>query len=329
LVRELNERNAAAYIADRLHLNLRAIQATSLGGGVSNHVVLIETPEQRFVLKQSLPKLRVEEDWFSDRERVFREADALRRLSPLLPPGSVPQVLFEDRENFAFAMAAAPEGAVNWKAQLLAEDLAPAIAETIARIHGSVMMISWESPEWESVFGDLTAFEQLRLNAYYEFTAARHPDLKPYFDAALKRCRTERRCLVHGDWSPKNMMIHGSSVMVIDFEVIHFGDPAFDTAFLLNHLLLKCFHKPDCRAGYLALAEHYWNVLNAIMTPANEWLESATLQHLPLLLLARMDGKSPAEYITDPILKAEIREFARDMILHPPTYVTDVFRRIA
>ena len=125
------------------------------------------------------------------------------------------------------------------------------------------------------------------------------------------------------------MMIHGSAVTVIDFEVIHFGDPAFDTAFLLNHLLLKSFHKPDCRTGYLALAEHYWNVLNAIMTDTNDWLEAATLQHLPLLLLARIDGKSPAEYITDSTLKKRIREFARDMILHPPTYVTDPFRKIA
>ncbi len=329
MVRELNEQNAPAYIADRLQLNPEDIQATSLGGGVSNHVVLIQTPTRRFVLKQSLPKLRVQEDWFSDRERIFREADALRRLSPLLPPGSVPEVLFEDRENFAYAMAAAPAGAVNWKEQLLAGHLSTAIAETIARIHASIMTLSWESPEWESVFGDLTAFEQLRLSPYYEFTAARYPDLKPYFDAALMRCRTERRCLVHGDWSPKNMMIHGASVTVIDFEVIHFGDPAFDTAFLLNHLLLKSFRRPDCTSGYLALAEHYWNVLNAIMTGANEWLEAATLQHLPLLLLARVDGKSPAEYITDPILKARIREFARDMILHPPNYVTDAFRRIA
>jgi 5-methylthioribose kinase len=329
LIRELDEHQAAPYIADRLHLKPELIRATSLGGGVSNHVVLIETPEQRFVLKQSLPKLRVEEDWFSDRERVFREAGALRRLSPLLPHGSVPEVIFEDRENFAFAMTAAPPGAVNWKSQLLQGDLSTAVAETIARIHGSIMTLSWESPEWEAAFGDLTAFEQLRLNAYYEFTAARHPDLKTYFDAALARSRTERRCLVHGDWSPKNMMVHGDCVMAIDFEVIHFGDPAFDTAFLLNHLLLKSFYKPAFASGYLALAEHYWNVLSAILTNENEWLEAATLQHLPLLLLARMDGKSPVEYITDVKLKARIREVARDMILHPPAYVTDVFRRIA
>lgn len=329
MVRELDEQQAAAYIAERFHFKPEQIQATSLGGGISNHVVLIETPEQRFVLKQSLAKLRVEQDWFSGRERVFREAEALRRLAPLLPRGSVPDVLFEDRENFAFAMTAASAGAATWKSQLLDGDLSSGVAETIARIHGSIMMLSWESPEWDAVFGDLTAFEQLRLSPYYESTAARYPELKVFFDAALSRCRTERRCLVHGDWSPKNLMVHGNAVTAIDFEVIHFGDPAFDTAFLLNHLLLKAFYKPERGQGYLALAEHYWNVLHGMIPDENGWLEAATLQHLPLLMLARMDGKSPVEYITDEKLKGRIREFARDVILHPPSYVTDVFRRIA
>src|SRR6476661_2960448 len=105
-VRELDARGAVEYLAKRLAISPTEMQTTDLGGGVSNHVVLVETPGARFVLKQSLPKLRVREDWFSDRTRIFREAEALRILAPDLPAGSVPEVLFEDRAEYVFAMTA-------------------------------------------------------------------------------------------------------------------------------------------------------------------------------------------------------------------------------
>ena len=249
-VLELDEKAAPAYVAERLGIDIATITATSLGGGISNHVVLIETPEQRFVLKQSLAKLRVEEDWFSDRNRIFRESASLRKLSPLLPPGTLPEILFEDRDQFAYAMTAAPASAATWKTKLMHGSVDTATAEQVARIQASIMRVSWQSPEWEREFGDQTAFEQLRLNPYYEITAERHPDLGPHFVRVIERCRTNRCCLVHGDWSPKNMMVDGAAVMAIDFEVIHYGDPSFDCAFLLNHLLLKSFHRPQWAALY-------------------------------------------------------------------------------
>lgn len=325
---ELDEQATPAYIAKRLGIDAASINATSLGGGISNHVVLVEAPELRFVLKQSLPKLRVEEDWYSDRERIFRESGSLSQLAPLLPDGWLPKVLFEDRHNFAYAMTAAPASADTWKAQLMGGIADPAIAEKVARIQAAIMQVSWRSEEWATEFGNLTAFHQLRLNPYYAVTAARHPELAANFRRAIDRCCGRGVCLVHGDWSPKNIMVDSGSVMAIDFEVIHYGDPAFDSAFLLNHLVLKAFHRPDDALRYRQAAEAYWNTLLQSVPQAEAILKSGTFEQLPLLLLARIDGKSPAEYIKDPAMKQRIRQFAYRLLAEPASCPGEVFERL-
>jgi 5-methylthioribose kinase len=320
---ELQESNAAEYLEGRGMG--RPVAVRSLGGGVSNTVLLIETHEGSFVLKQALGKLRVEQDWFSDRTRVFRESGALRRLRPYLPAGAVPEVLFEDPDNCLFAMTAAPLGAPTWKTQLLAGTIETRTAEQVGRMLGLMFRASWRNPEWEETFGDQTVFDQLRLDPYYRSTAGRHTDLQGDAERLLEASNQRRFCLVHGDWSPKNFLVAQDRVMAIDFEVIHFGDPAFDAAFLLNHLLLKSFYRPEWAGRFRELAETFWETLRGTMPPA-EWFERATLDHLGWLLLARIDGKSPAEYICDPALKQRIRGFAREMISRGPSTLGEVFQ---
>lgn len=322
----LNAQGAIQYVAERFGIAPESICATDLGGGVSNHVVLVEAPGSRFVLKQSLERLRVQEDWFCDRGRIFREVEALRVLSGILPAGSVPAVLFEDREQYAFAMQTAPADSITWKTELMNGDVVLSRAEAIARIHGALVTRSWASDAYRGVFGDQTAFDELRLDPYYRFTAKRHPDLASLFEEAIERCRTSAMSLVHGDWSPKNLLVSNAGVMAIDFEVIHFGDPSFDTAFLLNHLLLKSFYQPRHSAKYRAAASVYWNTITA-QVPDCKSLERGTLLHLPLLLLARVDGKSPAEYIRDPALKDIVRTFARGLIEDRPSSIEEVFQQ--
>ncbi|MGH9719120.1 MAG: phosphotransferase [Bryobacteraceae bacterium] len=309
----------ARYVADLVGIPVESVRTEALGGGVSNHVVLAELDGCRMVIKQALAKLRVKEDWFSDINRIWRESEALLLLAPLLPEGALPEVLFEDRENFLFAMTAAPSS-TSWKSELMAGRVSLAVAESIGRIHARMIEASLDSPELRDTFGDQTVFDQLRLDPYYRFTASRHPDLAPLFLSAIDRCGRERRSLVHGDWSPKNMMVDGDSVMVIDFEVIHFGDPSFDTAFLLNHLLLKSFAMPHLRAELAEAAARYWSAVSK--------LAPATIDHLPLLMLARIDGKSPVEYIQDGQMKERVRAFARDLIARRPESIAEVFERL-
>ena len=149
------------------------------------------------------------------------------------------------------------------------------------------MRETWQSAELAEQFGDLTIFEELRLDPYYRRLAIVYPELGEYLQQRIDACRNRRVSLVHGDWSPKNILVEGSNVLAIDFECIHFGDPSFDAAFLLNHLLLKTVYGI---AGAEDLARIFWSTLQAEM-PAAPWFEQATLEHLGALLLARIDAQ--------------------------------------
>ena len=288
-------------------------------------MLLAECPEERVVLKQSLGKLRVEQEWLSERSRIFREAAALRLLHHLLPAGCVPQVLHEDRENYILIMSAAPPEAKMWKSLLFEGSISTATAGRIGSTLGMIIARTWKSAECESVFGDQTVFDQLRVDPYYRSTALRHPGLAKYFERLIASSKQRRVSLVHGDWSPKNFLVYRDSVTAIDFEVIHFGDPSFDAAFLLNHLLLKSYRFPPWRKGFQSAAREFWSTLMEFVPRECDWFEQAAIEHLGCLLLARIDGKSPAEYITDQETKETIRQAAQRIIVNPPRTVLDVF----
>ena len=150
-------------------------------------------------------------------------------------------------------------------------------------------------------------------------------DLAPQFERLLADSQTRRVGLVHGDWSPKNFLVWGDHVMAIDFEVIHYGDPAFDTGFLLNHLALKSFYRPESKDAYREAATQFWDAYTDGLPEAPDWMEDATIRHLGCLMLARIDGKSPAEYLIGDSLRGKVRDLAREMILHPPASVQEVF----
>lgn len=319
---ELSLATAASYLASR---GITAHRCKELGGGISNAVILAETDRGNIVLKQSLGKLRVEQDWFSDRERIHRECEAMRRLAPLLPQDGVPDIVLEDRENCIFAMTAAPDAAVPWKSILMAEREAhPLTLARVAALLSNMIVATAGKKEFEQEFGDLRVFDQLRLDPYYRATAARHPDLKGFFDELIDETVERRYSLVHGDWSPKNLLVSPTQVTAIDFEVIHYGDPAFDVAFLINHLLLKSLFRqaPDYKT---AARDFFAMVEKRVQEP---WLEAATIRHLGALMLARVDGKSPAEYIYKTALEPRVREIARNIILHPARTIAETIESV-
>ncbi|HLJ14105.1 MAG TPA: phosphotransferase [Bryobacteraceae bacterium] len=325
---ELTANNAGEYLAVRGYKE-RPVSITELGGGVSNTVLLIESSHGRFVLKQALEKLRVEQDWFSDRSRAIREAEALRMLADRLPEGSIPAILFEDPNNCVFAMSAAPAAARTWKSLLLDGVIREQTAEQIARLQVALIRASWRSSEWAARLGDLAVFDQLRLDPYYRATARRHPDLAGFFEGLIADARERGAALTHGDWSPKNFLVDGDAVMAIDFEVIHFGAPTFDAAFLLNHLLLKGFHRPEWAASYVRAARNAWQTLAAGLPQGADWFEAGTIAHLGGLMLARIDGKSPVEYLRDEPTREHVRQFARELILRRPASIDEVLTRVA
>jgi 5-methylthioribose kinase len=320
---EITSQNAQDYLEQR---GIASIRITELAGGVSSTVLRVETASAEFVIKQALGRLKVEQEWLSDRARIHKEAAALRRLAPGLPRACIPEVLWEDPANCIFAMTAASKGAVPWKTLLLRGETDPSIASMAGNLLGVMISNSWNRSDYAAEFGDQTVFDQLRLDPYYRTTARRHPGLTGFFESLIEDCQTNRVCLVHGDWSPKNLLACGGGVMAIDFEVIHFGNPSFDSAFLLNHLLLKSFLRPEYTPGYRHMSEEFWRALVGQM-PECGWFESATIRHMGGLMLARVDGKSPAEYLHTSDQQQQVRALALTIIQNPPVTVDEIWRR--
>ena len=281
---------------------------TVLSGGVSNRTVLIEHAHGTdWVLKQSLSKLRVADDWYCHPARIEREALGLQQLEKLTP-GQVPSFVFEDPLNHLFAMTAVPKPHSNWKALLLAGDVDLDLCRQLGELLGRIHCPGRESiNELRRLFADRTFFDALRLEPYYRTAAARNPETAAFFDLLINENRSIQKALVHGDFSPKNVLVHQGRLVLLDFEVIHFGDPAFDLGFSLTHLLSKAHHLPPHRPKLLAAAGAYWNsYVQSLPSGTDAVLEERAVRHTLGCLLARVDGRSPLEYLT-----AEEREDQR------------------
>ena len=294
-----------------------------LSGGVSNRTVLIERENgDAWVLKQALPKLRVAVDWFSDPARIQREADGLRWLARLTPDGSVPEFLFEDAEAHLLAMRAVPQPHTNWKDQLLAGRLRIEDAEAFGRLLASIHSGARNLPGIREVFADTSHFESLRLEPYYGYSASQVPQAARFLHELIAETRATRLTLVHGDYSPKNILIARDRLVLLDHEVIHFGDPAFDLGFSLTHLLSKANRLCPRREGFATAALRYWYAYRESCDD-ERWIhdiEARAARHTLGCLLARVSGRSPLEYLNDSERRVQ-REAVLKIMKTPPATV--------
>lgn len=294
---------------------------TVLAGGVSNRTVLVERQgQEHWVLKQALAKLRVAADWYSSPERIRREALGLRWLAELAPPGASMALRFEDHEHHLLAMTAVPQPHENWKVRLLGGGIEPDHIMQFALLLGQVHRRSYERrAELEPVFRDRSFFESLRVEPYYRYTAAQVPEARHFYDGLIDEAAACRLALVHGDYSPKNVLIFGGRLILLDHEVIHFGDPAFDLGFSLTHLLSKAHHLPAQRAAFAEGARLYWHSYRTALgeLPWTSELEPRAVKHTLGCLLARVAGRSPLEYL-DPTEQVRQQQVTLELMARPP-----------
>lgn len=294
--------------------DLKNISIKPLGGGVSCEAIMIRSREKSFVVKQALPKLRVKEDWFSDVTRIVNEKDCLDFYNKIAPE-HVPKLLFYDEENYLFGMEAAPESSKMWKDLLLAGtidfDVTHKVALALADVHNAAA----KDKEVLQRFASQKFFVELRIDPYLRTTAIRHPSLEKIVNHEISRLIENKQTLVHGDYSPKNILVDGPQIYILDFEVAHIGDPSFDLAFLTNHFILKAIKNKQWALGYLNLAAYTMETyLNRINFTDVRSLEHNTIKTLALLFLARVDGKSSVEYITKNEDKDLIRKISYGML---------------
>jgi 5-methylthioribose kinase len=302
-----------AYLHQSGYLPAHAIpRIHQLSGGVSNRTVLVELPGgEAWVLKQALEKLRVPVDWFSSPARIHREAAGLRWLTQLSPPGAIPGFVFEDLEHHILAMQAVPQPHVNWKRMLLDGQLYRRHVEQFARLLGTIHLQAYfRRSEVAPDFEDRSFFESLRLEPYYRYCAAQLPETAPFFQTLIDDTLCQRVTLVHGDYSPKNILVFQDRLILLDHEVIHFGDPAFDLGFSLTHLLSKAHHLSARRTEFADAARQYWQTYRLTIGDVI-WatdLEERAVRHTLGCLLARAAGRSQLEY-----LSAEERQRQREV----------------
>ncbi|HEY1790583.1 MAG TPA: aminoglycoside phosphotransferase family protein, partial [Verrucomicrobiae bacterium] len=247
---ELLRRDGVVYSPDA--------RLVPLSGGVSCDIYLVEDGDDRFVVKRALEKLRVKADWFADIRRNRTEWEYIRYVSKFLPM-AVPGLRQCSAMDNYFAMEYFNGEYSNWKQLLLAGQARVEHAAQAGNILGQIHRHSTGDAEAMGLFDTTPTFFQLRIEAYLLATGAKHPALRSQFEAEAARLAKVRECLVHGDFTPKNILVSGDRMILLDCEVAWFGEPAFDVASLLNHFCLKgLFHAPG-DAGMDAMIEKFWS----------------------------------------------------------------------
>ena len=309
----------------RMGLAAGAIDGEPLTGGVSSDIWRIDLATGPIVVKRALAKLRVAADWQAPVSRNRYEARWMRRAAAAVP-GCVPALLGQNDESGALAMEFLdPAHYRLWKTALRDGEANPAfaaaVAGTLVRIHAATAA----DPTVATDFPTDEIFHDIRLEPYLAATARAHPDRADALAALIATTAATHRALVHGDVSPKNILIGPDGPVFLDAECAWWGDPAFDLAFCLNHLLLKCLWTPAARDGFLACFDAMAGAYRAgVNWEAPEALEQRAAALLPGLLLARVDGKSPVEYITDESGRSLVRHVARGLLIEPPTRLATI-----
>jgi 5-methylthioribose kinase len=300
---EIDESTASDYATARgLFPAGSELRSEWLSGGVSNAVILVTevVTGRQLILKQAREQLRTVVEWRSRVDRIWREVAALRVLKELVPAGMVPEVLFEDRDNYLFAMTAVPAGHTTWKQRLLAGESRPEVYRELGSFLGRVHSGTWGGVHVPAELHDQVVFDELRLDPYYCWTARQQPSVAPELIELAKATASRSDCLTLADFSPKNILVFDGRLAVVDFETAHLGDPAFDLGFFTTHLVLKSIHLPAIREELLAgvgeFLHAYHREFSRPEIPAE--IEARFPRHLAGCLLARVDGKSPVDYLS-------------------------------
>lgn len=300
---------------------------TPLQGGVSSDIWRVDTSRGSVCVKRALPQLKVAAEWRAPVSRNAFEWGWLCFAQGEIPQ-AVPTPIAHDPDAGLFAMRwLDPADHPVWKVQLLAGNVRPDTARAVAQVLARVHNASAGSPALASAFDTLANFHALRLEPYLLATGERHPALRERLTALSEHTGSARIALVHGDVSPKNVLVGPQGPILLDAECAWFGDPAFDISFCLNHLLLKALVRPECssalQASFEGFVDGYFGLADF---EARALLEGRAAALLPALMLARVDGKSPVEYLREPAPRDAVRAFARPLIEHPPTRLLEIAR---
>ncbi|MCE5234970.1 MAG: aminoglycoside phosphotransferase family protein [Eubacteriales bacterium] len=310
-----NHEELVRYLLDkRVISEEEGYQVDYCSGGVSCLAAFITAGKREALVKQARTKLNVAVEWLADQSRIATESKANGVYFSYVPD-CAPRVIFYDADNYILVREAAPRDCTMWKSDLLEGILDFGVAyktiEALARIHNETFMDAAVAKE----FADCNVFHQLRISPYIEYVMEQYPRLAQDIGEIRETLLSRKMALVHADYSPKNILVKDRKICILDFEIAHYGDPVFDLSFFLNHIALKSVKNKQWAAGYLNMlaymADAYFSI---IRYDCRANIEPYSVRLLGLLMLARIDGKSPVEYLCDDSDKALVRRVAAQLI---------------
>lgn len=302
----------------------------ALSGGISSDIWRLDLPDGPVCVKRALPRLRVEKRWEAPVERNTYEWKWMQVVAAFAPD-SLPPMIAHDPDARLFVMGFLDsESHPLWKNRLRDGLANPKDAAAVGRLLGTIHSQTANRDDIAEKFASDRIFHAMRLESYLEATARAHDDLSKVLLGLAERTASTKLVLVHGDISPKNIMLGPKGPVFLDAECAWHGDPAFDVAFCLKHLLLKCLWTPRTTRDFLSCFDELWESYRRMV----DWEPEEGLAHriatlLPGLFLARVDGKSPVEYLTDEGSKDRVRRVARALLIDPverPEQVCDAWR---
>ena len=295
-----------------------------LSGGVSSDIWKITNENHIFCLKKAKKKLDVKEDWFVPIERNIYEYNWYNEVNKLVP-NIAPKVIYSDSKKFFFIMEYFDEKKFPlWKKELFKSNVNINFSQSVAQNLSFIHLNTFNNSELKSKFDTIKLFEDLRIDPYIRFTATIHDDIKNKLLDIANNLNNKKITLVHGDISPKNILINNDKPIFLDAECAWYGDPAFDFAFCINHLILKSIKLPKVKdllsKSFRILSDTY---LMNVKWEDPKLFEKRTILILSALMLARIDGKSPVEYINSNYEKQFVRSFAKSIIQNPINSLID------
>ncbi|MFD9665051.1 phosphotransferase [Rhodococcus sp. NPDC059968] len=295
----IDRHNVASYLAQHGLIDADApLSVEILAGGVSSDVLAVTAAGKQLVVKQALPELKVAEDWKSNPDRILTEAHALN-IAGHIRPGAVPALRSLDASNHIVVMDRISDRFTPWKTELLKGHINPAIADRLGADLAAWHSATLNRSALGTNFDDLDTFIELRVDPFYRTVTERNPILTEQISDLVRQLLDTRQCLVHGDFSPKNVLVDDDEAVVLDWEVAHFGDPVFDLAFLLSHLLCKSAHDQAHAPQFRECAQLFIRSYRTSTASELAHLDESYLAgHTAALALARVDGKSPANYLS-------------------------------
>ena len=245
------------------------VAVEKVGDGNINWVRRVRTDSGSWVVKQARPTLERFPEYRASTERIVFEERFFRTVAPMDAESVCPRVIRFDPEQRVLVLEDLGD-VERLDAALARRADMTSVASRLARFLGAVHRgtrdgahaARFANDEMRRLHGDHIFQLPFRENDFplSERIADRAAELRAdttlvqTIDAVYRRYLEPRGCLLHGDVQPANVLLSAAGPKLLDAEIAHVGDPAFDLGQLLGHLLLPAAARAEPDAARPAVA---------------------------------------------------------------------------